>query len=78
MVISTKGEKRRRSKSFVYRKETFGKRENVVSYASLRTKRREGVFSPMAQKKKSFVHIKAFPIHRWKGKNILQGMYKVP
>jgi hypothetical protein len=32
-------------------KKSFGKKENVVFYASLRTKRREGVFSPSAQKK---------------------------
>ena len=31
-------------------KESFGEKENVVFYASLRTKRREGVFSPSAQK----------------------------
>jgi hypothetical protein len=38
------------------------------------TKRREGVFSPSAQNT-DFVHIKA---PQAKGKNILQGMYKVP
>jgi hypothetical protein len=43
-------------------------------YASLCTKRREGVFSPSAQNT-DFVHIKA---PQSKGKNILQGMYKVP
>jgi hypothetical protein len=45
-------EKKGGRKSFVYKKESFGKKENVVFYASLRTKRREGVFSPSAQKRK--------------------------
>ena len=52
MVALAKRGKRKGRKSFVYKKESFGKkRENVVFYASLRTKRREGVFSPSAQKK---------------------------
>ena len=51
MVASAKRGNRRGRKSFVYTKESFGKKENVVFYASLRTKRREGVFSPSAQKK---------------------------
>ena len=50
MVASAKRKKKER-KSFVYKKESFGKKGNVVFYASLRTKRREGVFSPSAQKK---------------------------
>ena len=37
-------------------KESFEKKENVVFYASLRTKRREGVFSPSAQKRKFRPH----------------------
>jgi hypothetical protein len=53
MVASAKRGKRRGRKSFVHKKESFGKKgENVVLYASLRTKRREGVFSPTAQKGK--------------------------
>jgi hypothetical protein len=37
----------------MYKKESFGKKGNAVFYASLRTKRREGVFfSPSAQKKR--------------------------
>ena len=61
MVASARREKRKGKKSFVHKeegkmlfsmKESFGKKkENVVFYASLRTKRREGVFSPSAQKK---------------------------
>jgi hypothetical protein len=47
MVASAKREKRKGKKSFVHKE----KKENVVFYASLRTKRREGVFSPSAQKK---------------------------
>jgi hypothetical protein len=50
MVASAKRGKRRGRKSFVYKK------ENVVFYASLRTKRREGVFSPSAQKRKFRPH----------------------
>lgn len=53
MVASAKKRKKKEGKkeSFVYKKESFGKKENVIFYASLRTKRREGVFSPSAQKK---------------------------
>ena len=60
MVASARREKRKGKKSFVHKeegkmlfsmKESFGKKENAVFYASLRTKRREGVFSPSAQKK---------------------------
>jgi hypothetical protein len=51
-LLRQKENKRGGRKSFVYKKESFGKEGNVVFYASLRTKRREGVFSPSAQKKK--------------------------
>jgi hypothetical protein len=44
-------------------------------YASLCTKRREGVFLPSAQKIQDSSTSKQF-IHGWKGKNILQGMDK--
>jgi hypothetical protein len=54
-VVASAGKKGGR-KSFVYKKESFGKKENVVFYASLRTKRREGVFSPSAQKRKFRPH----------------------
>ena len=50
MVASARREKRKEKMLFSM-KESFGKKENVVFYASLRTKRREGVFSPSAQKK---------------------------
>jgi len=56
MVASAKRKKKGGRKSFVYKKESFGKKENVVFYASLRTKRREGVFSPSAQKRKFRPH----------------------
>jgi hypothetical protein len=46
----------------VYEKKSFGRKGNVVVYASLCTKRREGVFSLSAQKG-NFVHIKAPLIH---------------
>jgi hypothetical protein len=46
----------------VYEKKSFGRKGNVVFYASLCTKRREGVFSPSAQKD-NFVHIKALLMH---------------
>ena len=61
MVASAKREKRKGKKSFVHKeegkmlfsmKESFGKKENVVFYASLRTKRREGVFFAFGSKKK--------------------------
>jgi hypothetical protein len=51
MVASARREKRKEKMLFSM-KESFGKKENVVFYASLRTKRREGVFSPSAQKRK--------------------------
>jgi hypothetical protein len=52
MLALAKRKKKRGRKSFVYKKESFGKKGNVVFYASLCTKRREGVFSPSAQKRK--------------------------
>ena len=45
MVASAKREKARKKELRTQRR-----KENVVFYASLRTKRREGVFSPSAQK----------------------------
>jgi hypothetical protein len=65
MIASARREKRKRKKNFVHKeegkmlfsmKESFGKKENVIFYASLRTKRREGVFSPSAQKRKFRPH----------------------
>jgi hypothetical protein len=50
VLASAKRKKGR--KSFVYKKESFGKKGNVVFYASLRTKRREGVFFAFSSKKK--------------------------
>jgi len=61
MVASARREKR---KGKISTKESFGKKENVVFYASLRTKRREGVFFRLRLKKGNFVHIKAFLIHQ--------------
>ena len=58
----------------MYKKEKLWQKEEMVFYASLCPKRREGVFSPSAQNT-DFVHIKAT---QSKGKDILQGMYKVP
>jgi hypothetical protein len=55
-VVASAKKKRRGRKSFMYKKESFGKKENVDFYASLRTKRREGVFSPSAQKRKFRPH----------------------
>jgi hypothetical protein len=48
-----------RKEGKVYEKKSFGK---VVFYASMCTKRREGVFLPSARKD-NFVHIKAPLIH---------------
>jgi len=64
MIASARREKRKgkelraqkRGETVVFMKESFGKKENVVFYASLRTKRREGVFSPSAQKRKFRPH----------------------
>jgi hypothetical protein len=63
MVASAKREKRKEKKELRAQK----RKENVVFYASLRTKRREGVFSPSAQKKisstpKHFSYIKGYII----------------
>jgi hypothetical protein len=55
VVASAKRKKKRERKSFVLKKESFGKRE-MFFYASLRTKRREGVFSPSAQKREFRPH----------------------
>ena len=52
MVASAKRKKRgKRKKELRVQKGELRKEGNVVFYASLRTKRREGVFSPSAQKK---------------------------
>jgi hypothetical protein len=77
VVASAKKEKKGGRKSFVYEKESFGKKGSVVFYASLRTKRREGVFFAFGSKKENFVHIKALLIHQWKDKSILQGMNRI-
>jgi hypothetical protein len=50
VVVSAKRKKKEKS-FFAYKKESFGRKGNVVFYASLSTKRREGVFSPSAQKR---------------------------
>ena len=63
-MVASARKKRKGKKSFVHKEEkmlfsmkgSFGKKENVVFYASLRTKRREGVFSPSAQKRKFRPH----------------------
>jgi hypothetical protein len=47
MVASAKRRKKKGKKELRAQK----RKKNVVFYASLRTKRREGVFSPSAQKK---------------------------
>jgi hypothetical protein len=45
-------QKEKKEKSFfAYKKESFGKKGNVVFYASLSTKRREGVFFAFGSKK---------------------------
>jgi hypothetical protein len=59
MIASARREKRKgkelraqkRGETVVFMKESFGKKENVVFYASLRTKRREGVFFAFGSKK---------------------------
>jgi hypothetical protein len=63
MVASARREKRKENVVF-YEGELRRKEENVVLYASLRTKRREGVFFRLRLKKGNFVHIKAFLIHQ--------------
>jgi hypothetical protein len=55
-------------------KESFGKKENVVFYASLRTKRREGVFFAFGSKKEISSTSKHFSYISQKVKDILQGM----
>jgi hypothetical protein len=56
MAASAKRKKENCLLYFVlYEKKSFGKKGKVVFYASLCTKRREGVFSPSAQKD-NFVH----------------------
>ena len=73
--MKASAEKRSSLLCFVtYKKAKLRQKEEATFWASLCTKRREGVFSPSAQNT-DFVHIKATQA---KGKNILQGMYKVP
>jgi hypothetical protein len=57
VVASAKRKKRgKRKKELRIQKGELRKEGNVVFYASLRTKRREGVFSPSAQKRKFRPH----------------------
>jgi hypothetical protein len=57
VVASAKRKKRgKRKKELRIQKGELRKEGNVVFYASLRTKRREGVFSPLAQKRKFRPH----------------------
>jgi hypothetical protein len=58
VVASAKRKKKREEKaSFFFKKRRASEqRGNVLFYASLRTKRREGVFSPSAQKRKFRPH----------------------
>jgi hypothetical protein len=52
MVASAKrGKKRGGKRASCTKRRASEKRKNVVFYALLRTKRKEGVFSPSAQKK---------------------------
>ena len=56
MVASAKRKKKGEERASCTKKRASEKRKNVVFYASLRTKRREGVFSPSAQKRKFRPH----------------------
>ena len=65
MVASPKRKKRgKRKKELRIQKGELRKEGNVVFYASLRTKRREGVFSPSAQKRKFRPHQSSSYINR--------------
>jgi hypothetical protein len=50
-VVASAKRKKREKSFFVYEKKSFGRKGNVMFYASLCTIRREGVFSPSAQKR---------------------------
>jgi len=52
MLALAKRKKKEEERASSTKRKSFGKKGNVVFYASLRTKRREGVFSPSAQKRK--------------------------
>jgi hypothetical protein len=70
MVASAKREKRRGRKSFVHKKERASEKGKML-FSMLRCVRKEGkVFFRRRLKKENFVHIKAFPIHQWEGKDI--------
>jgi hypothetical protein len=67
MVASVKRRKRRGRKSFVYKKESFEKKCCFLCFAAYEKKGR--CFFAFGSKE-NFVHIKAFPIHQWKDKDI--------
>ena len=52
MLALAKRKKKEEERASSTKRKSFGKKGNVVFYASSRTKRREGVFSPSAQKRK--------------------------
>jgi hypothetical protein len=53
-LLWQKGKKKEEERASSTKRKSFGKKGNVVFYASLRTKRREGVFFRLRLKKGKF------------------------
>jgi hypothetical protein len=70
MVVSAKRGKRRGRRSFVHKKESFGKKGKCCSLCFAAYEKKGRCFFADGSKKKNFVHIKAFPIQQWEGKDI--------
>jgi hypothetical protein len=69
MVASAKRGKRRGRKSFVYKKESFRKKEKCC-FLCFATYEKKGRCFFAFGSKENFVHTKAFLIHQWKDKDI--------
>jgi hypothetical protein len=76
MLALAKRKKKRKKELRLQKGKASKKREMLFSM--LRCARKEGkVFFAFGSKKENFVHIKAFLIHQWKGKDISQGMNRI-
>jgi hypothetical protein len=69
MVASAKRGKRRGRKSFVHKKESFGKKEKCCFLCFAMYEKKGRCFFALGSKE-NFVHTKAFLIHQWKDKDM--------
>ena len=69
--------KKRGRKSFVYKKEKLRKKGKCCFLCFVAHEKKGRCFFAFGSKKENFVHIKAFLIHQWKGKDISQGINRI-